>query len=141
MFVDSLPTRCVATSRSTGERCKMAPMRGTTVCRKHGGKAPQVQRKAQQRIALAEALTRGERRHPWLVLLDALHAADVLAQEARVKLSQNENITPAQIDDFVDAIERAARMAKVTLDAKALEFATKQSALDGERIASVLREA
>lgn len=41
--------RCAARRRD-GEPCGMAPIRGATVCRKHGGAAPQVKRKAQERL-------------------------------------------------------------------------------------------
>jgi hypothetical protein len=44
-------TRCTATSRRSGERCRNRPRIGTNVCRMHGGSAPQVQRSARQRLA------------------------------------------------------------------------------------------
>lgn len=42
--------QCTARSKRSGERCKRPAMNGTTVCRNHGGAAPQVQRKARQRL-------------------------------------------------------------------------------------------
>lgn len=42
--------RCTATANSTGERCKNAAIKGGTVCRVHGGSAPQVKKKAQERL-------------------------------------------------------------------------------------------
>jgi hypothetical protein len=42
-------TLCKARRRN-GEPCKNPPMNGSTVCRMHGGAAPQVRRRAQQRI-------------------------------------------------------------------------------------------
>ena len=41
--------RCTAHSRS-GEQCKQTPIAGGTVCRYHGGGAPQVRRKAALRL-------------------------------------------------------------------------------------------
>lgn len=38
--------RCTETARGTGERCKQWPIRGTTVCYKHGGQFPRVRAKA-----------------------------------------------------------------------------------------------
>lgn len=42
-------TRCVGHKRD-GERCKNASIKGGTVCRYHGGAAPQVQRSARERF-------------------------------------------------------------------------------------------
>ena len=43
-------TRCSATSKGKGERCRRAAIPGGTVCTYHGGKAPQVIEKARQRL-------------------------------------------------------------------------------------------
>lgn len=43
--------QCTATSSRTGHPCKRAAILGGTVCRTHGGAAPQVKRKAAQRLA------------------------------------------------------------------------------------------
>lgn len=45
--------RCVAHNR-WGEPCKKWAMKGSVVCNKHGGMAPQVRRKAQERILMAQ---------------------------------------------------------------------------------------
>ncbi len=47
------PKKCVAKKQS-GQPCVNWPIKGATVCRVHGGSAPQVKRKAQQRVALAD---------------------------------------------------------------------------------------
>lgn len=44
------PERRCSAHRKTGEQCKNAALRGTTVCGKHGGNAPQVKRRAHQRL-------------------------------------------------------------------------------------------
>ena len=42
--------RCTATAKSTGERCQNAAIKGGAVCRVHGGSAPQVRQKADERL-------------------------------------------------------------------------------------------
>jgi len=52
------PDRCTATASSTGKRCKQPAIRGSDVCRFHGGSAPQVQEKAQERLdEMADSVT------------------------------------------------------------------------------------
>lgn len=43
--------RCTAKAKGSGVRCKRRPIVGGTVCVKHGGGAPQVKLKAQERLA------------------------------------------------------------------------------------------
>ena len=47
--------RCTALAKSTGQRCRSNPIKGGTVCIKHGGAAPQVRAKANRRLQEAEA--------------------------------------------------------------------------------------
>ena len=42
--------QCRATSKQSGLRCKKPPIPGAVVCNTHGGKAPQVQKKARERL-------------------------------------------------------------------------------------------
>lgn len=46
---DPMKGRCTATNRQ-GKRCGKWPIPGGTVCRMHGGGAPQVKRKAEERL-------------------------------------------------------------------------------------------
>lgn len=43
-------SQCTAIAKSTGERCQRPAVKGATVCYQHGGAAPQVQKKAQERL-------------------------------------------------------------------------------------------
>jgi hypothetical protein len=48
-----LPSQCVARSKSSGSRCSKTAIPGGTVCRYHGGAAPQVRAAAANRLAVA----------------------------------------------------------------------------------------
>lgn len=51
-------TQCTATAKSTGEQCQRPAVKGSNVCYQHGGAAPQVQKKAQERLdEMADATT------------------------------------------------------------------------------------
>lgn len=55
--------RCTAKAKGTGARCKRRPIVGGTVCAMHGGAAPQVQRRARERLEeLVEPAIAGLRR-------------------------------------------------------------------------------
>ena len=42
--------RCIAHARTTGKRCARSAIAGATVCRMHGGAAPQVKAAAEARL-------------------------------------------------------------------------------------------
>lgn len=58
--VDPMAHQCTAHSKQTHQRCRQPAIRGGAVCRFHGGAAPQVKQKAEERLrALVDpALTR-----------------------------------------------------------------------------------
>lgn len=76
--------RCQAQSKQTGEQCKAWAVPGALVCRHHGGRAPQVQRKAAENLA-AEA-----------------------ARRAATQLAVPIDTTPEQA--LIDEVKRAAGM-------------------------------
>ena len=45
---------CTGHSSRTGKPCRLPPVRGATVCHKHGGRAPQVKRAAERRLLEAD---------------------------------------------------------------------------------------
>lgn len=122
----SIRNQCTAIARRTGERCGMPAIKGAKVCRVHGGMAPQVRRKAAERLALSEAIERADRRPAWEVLADAMHTCDVLAQRARAAAVAGRE-SPETVLALLDATERAARLAKVALDAGVDERRTRIS--------------
>jgi hypothetical protein len=50
MVVPTLRVQCTARSHRTGQRCRRWATNGATVCQVHGAGAPQVKRKAEERI-------------------------------------------------------------------------------------------
>ena len=48
--IQPIAPRCRAHSKRTGQQCQKTSIRGGTVCRFHGGSAPQVQAKAERRL-------------------------------------------------------------------------------------------
>lgn len=74
--------RCSAKSKQTGEQCKQRPVKGGTVCRFHGGAAPQVQAAAEQREL--EAKADAEVRKLWVGLDQATPVKDPVASLERL---------------------------------------------------------
>ena len=92
MSISDAP-KCSAKAKRTGKQCGKAAMRGGSVCRSHGGSAPQIRAKAAERVALAEA--------------EKLQAAE-LARAERLGL-----IDPAEGDPvrrLLEAVERQAML-------------------------------
>ena len=58
---DPMHAQCQAKSKRSGQRCKNPPVTGATVCRMHGGSAPQVRQVAVVRAARIEAEREAQR--------------------------------------------------------------------------------
>lgn len=78
-----MDSRCSATNRQ-GNQCGKAAIKGGSVCRMHGGAAPQVQRKAAERLAEA-------RDHALTLLLRQIQSGEIEPRtvlDAVVKLTE-----------------------------------------------------
>lgn len=154
--------RCTATAKSTGRRCEKTPVRGATVCAKHGGSAPQVRRKAKERVehdrAVKAASTFGLPREvdPHSALLEELHRTaghvawlgDVVANLEKDELwgrvgGAAGGIPEAQRSIWVQLYqdERAhlAKVAKVCVDVGIEERRVRLAEDAGRQLASVIR--
>ncbi|MCZ4520723.1 HGGxSTG domain-containing protein [Rhodococcus ruber] len=86
---------CSARSRRTGDPCNNPPMHGTTVCRMHGGSAPQVKAAARVRIE---------------------RAADRMAKEL-LGIAVDETTPPAvRLAAIRDALDRSGLGAKTAVE-------------------------
>lgn len=108
--------RCTA-HKKNGERCRNPARRGTTVCDFHGAKAPQVKRKAQQRIQES-----------------ADRMVNVLLEIALT--AQSESVRLAAVKDILD---RAGLGSKQALELSAEPLAPWEEVLRDISFASITR--
>lgn len=88
------PQKCSARTRA-GNPCRRSPVKGATVCRAHGGGAPQVKAKAAQRLA--------EMTMPMLARL--------------YKIANDDSMPPAvQLAAVRDVLDRAGIREAITVD-------------------------
>jgi hypothetical protein len=107
---DQIPSlQCKSKSKRSGLQCRRYALVGADVCIMHGGSAPQVKAKAEERITLAERLATAPKRPYWDVLDEAAHLTDVLMQDARAAIASG-NFTVTDLEKLVGAIDRAVRV-------------------------------
>lgn len=152
---------CSATAKSTGQPCQQRAAAGATVCRFHGGRAPQVRAKAKQRLLAAQAAEELARldvdpvADPLTLLADLLGQAvafkDVLA--ARVnELQDNLRFTDdkgteqlrsevALWERALDRCERfAVNIARLNIDERLAQISRQQLDMVVDALQLVLTE-
>jgi hypothetical protein len=128
-----LSQRCTARCKATQQQCRKWVVGGgpNAVCDSHGGRAIQVRRAKELRLATmkaelaaARAGLPAERRHPGEILLDAVAASDVLMQHLLRQRAAG-NLSGEEALALGAAIDRAARTSRSALDAGVLERMTQ----------------
>lgn len=136
--------RCTARAKGTGERCRRF-VRGGGVCPVHGGRAPQVARAREARLAAAEASAlygdEFAERDPGEVLLAAVADVDGIVQKLKARIREAGELTPSDLDALGEWLDRASRMARSVLDARVDERRVQVNERQGQLVADVLRGA
>ncbi len=141
--------RCQRQATGTGEQCKKWALKGSTLCRKHGGNNPHIKRKAKQRLAqqtvgamLAKQGIELDAVDPLEILLEQLGMASGAAHAYGAMVRDLEGVTMASkfglephvlIAMWNEERDRASRLAKMALDAgvdeRQVRLAERQGAL------------
>jgi hypothetical protein len=108
------PVQCTAHTRA-GNPCMNFAKVGSTVCYLHGGKAPQVIRKADQRATLAQLLQSDPRPLPE-VMAEAVHNVDAAMRDARLRLLEGEEVTVDQLDRVLELSRLAHHLSRTMLE-------------------------
>ena len=93
--------RCTATASSTGERCKQPAIPGGNVCRFHGGSAPQVEEKANERLERLARELLAEFEPRIKDLLDEYDAAETADEKVTIHRELRQAVT--------DVLDRAGK--------------------------------
>ena len=115
--------QCTAKAKGTGQRCRQRPIRGGTVCHKHGGSAPQVKAAAARRLAVLvdpaigvlDALLRAVDEHPAQALGAAKDILDRAGHKTPDELDLNMLSGTVNLDELEAMTTEELEDAKVLL--------------------------
>lgn len=97
--------QCVATSKQSGKRCRRAPIPGGSVCKIHGGGAPQVKAAAAKRLDELRPLAL--RRLEWL--LEQEDYPSTMYQAVRDVLDRNDGRPAETVRMELDTVDAQLR--------------------------------
>lgn len=140
------PARCTATNRQGG-RCGRLAMVGATVCDLHGGKAPQVRRAAERRLATERARHElellGEPAGPITDPHDALARicgqAVALVDVLRRHVALAVDVTGPEVGAYIASLRQAESSLSAALRAGIEEREVKLSESQGALLVTVIR--
>lgn len=138
-----LSAQCTARSKRSGERCQRRVIGGGP-CRMHGGAAPAVKAKREQRILVGEIAMQSDEvftRSPGEVLVGAMHDADTVLQKIKGQALSGAQVDPALLNALGEWLDRAARVSKSVLDSGADEEITRQAQLEAQVMATEVLQA
>jgi hypothetical protein len=133
--------RCSAKANRSGQRCRRAAIAGGRVCPSHGGRAPQVKRRAAERVALAQVrsmLGVAEAADPRRVLLAAVKACAALLDGAQAAVAADD-ADAGDLTQLSSAAVTVARVAKLAVDADVETGLALQAERAGELVANMIR--
>lgn len=130
--------RCTARTRR-GTPCQQFAPTGQLVCRWHGGAAPQVVRKAEERVTFAQLL-QGERRPLAEVLLDCVHTADAATQELRIEVASGEPVSVDRLDRLLELNRLTHHLARTAFDSGVAAKLVEQQRASLQEVGAVLSE-
>ena len=106
--------QCIATAKTSGARCKRTAIPGGTVCRYHGGSAPQVRRSAERRLARDRAYgeagrlmelmgeSTAESADPLSTLLEAVARSRMMARAFEVLVAELDTANRIEVSEDED---------------------------------------
>lgn len=134
--------QCTATSKQTGRRCGRR-VRGGGVCRYHGGKAPQVERQREARVAAAEAQAMYadtyEPRDAGEALAAAAQNGDQVLRSLQLRMELAGELRAHDLEALGQWMDRVSRLSKAVLDARIDVRRAELNEKQGQLVALIIR--
>lgn len=134
--------QCTARSKQTGERCRQR-LRGGGVCYHHGGRARQVVRAREARLAAAEAVAMFsdtyQPRDPGEALAAAAVNADQVLRSLQQRVELSGELRAHDLEALRTWMELVSRLSKAVLDAGIDERRAKLDEQTGSLVALIIR--
>ncbi|MFD8556802.1 hypothetical protein ACFV1N_05875 [Streptosporangium canum] len=134
--------QCTATSKATGERCRLRVV-GGGVCRVHGGAAPQVAAAREARVVALQASASSAPvvvRDPATALYGAAQDADEVVQRLKATIAERGGLDAASLEAFGTWLDRVSRLSKAVIDSGAHKHQVVLAERQGMLLAQAVRQ-